>query len=307
MTKASDERLEVAKQIFERLSVMSGHTESYDQVQLLDQGDQALLYMAIFIRDGEVDRQSPFGDRVVKIYKDRTAIDMQAFENEVQALRVIHGLLNGWQHGDLKIQTPTLFCASERHMAMAMSRMPGASIQSGLASIADPAEISEAVFSALMLLWSNRILYGDLNLANILYDAPSSTISFIDPGMPAEFFRCDDVSANWFPASRDLAYLAFSVAVRLKYSFIKPFDRRRQLSFVRAILHQFLNTIPSGESQVAVVEEMRGCANIHLERLEVSLSPSGLWRLAVKRFTRRCLETMFSDLASHVASVGNAK
>lgn len=301
MTNALDRGQCLATQVLEQLPTTLNNSHEPWRINPLGQGEQALLYLA-----HKTSALENLNELVLKIYKCASANDEIAFEHEVQTLKQIHKLLNGWQHRHWTFETPALYNVSQKPLAMAMSRVRGVAIQSWLRSATMSAE-AEAVVAALKLLWSHDVLYGDLNLKNILYDPAQSVISFVDPGLPEDFFRCDNVAADWYPASRDLAYLAFSVAVSFKSTLANPSARRRQLSFVRAILLQYLYTVDCQEKQQAFINEVRSCASIHVEQLTTSFSPAGLWRMAVKRLTQRCLDAMFTSLLGTSVSVNHAR
>jgi len=302
MTNAQDRGRCLANQVLEQLQGAFKSSHEPWRVHQLGQGYQAVLYLATKTSTVETRKEL-----VVKVYKCGSAEDQTAFQNEVQTLKQLHELLNGWQYRQWTFETPELYYVSEKPLAMAMSRVRGESMQSWLRSGTTLADEAEAVVAALKFLWSHDILYGDLNLKNMLYDPSQSVISFIDPGMPEGFYRCENVTADWYPASRDLAYLAFSVAASLKSTLTNPNARRRQLTFVSAVLSQFLETIDCQSKQQAFVEEVRGCARTHVEQLTSSMSPSGLWRIAVKRLTQRCLDAMFADLIGTTGRMNHAR
>ncbi len=292
----------IAKQVLEQLPGTLENSHEPWQVSQLGQGYQADVFLATRNRTIETCKEL-----VVKVYKCVSAEGETAFENEVQTLRQFHEVLNGWHYRHWTFETPELYFVSRNPLAIAMSRVRGESLQNWLRSDPTLADESEAVVAALRCIWSRNILYGDLNLKNILYDSSQSVISFLDPGMPESFFPCEHIAADWYPASRDLAYLAFSVAASLKSTLASPAARRRQLAFVRAVFKQFLETIDSQSKQQAFIDEVRGCARTHVKHLAVSLSPSGLWRIVVKRLTQRCLDKMFNDLIGTAVGVSHVQ
>ncbi len=302
MTNALDQSRCIAKQVLEQLPGALSNAHEPWQVNQLGQGHQAVLFLATRSRVLET-----CNELVVKVYKCASAADEAAFENEVQALRQLHEMLNARQYCQWTFVTPKLYYISKNPLAMAMSRVRGECIQNWLRS--DPTLLGEAdaVVAALRIVWSQNVLYGDLNLKNVLIDGSQSVLSFIDPGMPERFFRCEQVGADWYPASRDLAYLAFSVAVGIKSTLMSPGVRKRQLAFITAILNKFLETIEYSSDRQAFIAELCGCARTHVEHLATSLSPSGLWRIAVKRLTQRCLDRLFTDLNGTAIGVNHAQ
>jgi hypothetical protein len=154
-----------------------------------------------------------------------------------------------------------------------------------------------AVIRALDLYWSREDrLYGDIHLRNILCDPDQRVLSFVDPGMPEKTWTCADVSGHWQPASRDLAYMLHYTASAVKLTLNKPILRRRERWLVTQIVREGLIWLASEEDREQLLEEIRACAASHLSRLKMSRSPSGLWRLLVKRLTARYVGQVLDEL-----------
>lgn len=265
----------------------------------MDEGEQAQLFLAQ--RENGSDGKAMIDEVVVKLYRQSSAEDRVAYLSEKHNLEVLSGLLDEREFGGWSMRSPTLYYASDTPLALVMSVLPGVPIhrwlQSNYNTVAAREPAARAILTALQTLWSQNVLYGDLNLKNVLLDPSKRTIGFIDPGLPLKFFSCDQVSSDYYPASRDLAYLLFSVAVNVKGTLRKPATRSRQWSFVKYLLKQYVESIDCRKRQAMLLEEIRSCAQVHWEALDCSWSASGLWRRMVKSITRRCLNTALEELA----------
>lgn len=296
-TVAVNARLEV-EQILKHLAEKDRAWDGRWSIRLFGQGHQAQLYSA--------QRESGSGaisdEVVVKLYKESSPADRIAFLSERHCLEVLSELLHGHALSGWSMCSPTLYYASDKPLALVMSALPGVTIKRWLKSsqnsATEQASVARAILATLQLLWSRDVMYGDLNLKNILYDPTKQTISFIDPGLPAEFYRCDQVSRDCGPASRDLAYLLFSVAVGAKSALGNPAAWSRQLLFVEMLLRQHLDWIDSSQRQAMLLDEIRLCTQVHVEGLNCSWSPAGLWRRLVKRITQSKLNCAFAQLAT---------
>lgn len=275
------------------------------QIQMIGQGYQAQLFLA------RRERPSAGGcgenEVVVKLYRESVPADRQACFSEKCGLEVLSKLLprnvcDGWV-----ICSPNLFYSSEQPLALVMSSLPGIPLDMWLHShapaVAENASIAEAVLASLQVLWSQGFMYGDLNLKNILYDAQQRKLSFIDPGLPLEYYRCQDVPEEWFPMSRDIAYLLFSVAVSVKSTLRNPASRKRQQFLVYWLVQKYFETVGSRQQQLSLLDEIRLCAATHLRELNCAWSPSGAWRYCVKQITHRSLNRTLGQLATQVHEV----
>ncbi len=270
-------------------------------IQLIGQGYQAQLFLARYGKAlvGQLDENAV----VVKLYKETLAADRQAFQCEKGGLKVLSELLPGNVCGGWSIRSPSLLYASDSPLALVMSSLPGVPLDSWLHSnvptTAEAESIVEALLASLQALWTQGFMYGDLNLKNILYDESQRSLSFIDPGLPAEYYRCDDVAREWCPMSRDLAYLLFSVAVSVKSTLRNPAARKRQQFIVSLLVRRYLDSIGSRQQQTTLLEEIRSCVETHLRELNCSWSPSGIWRQLVKQITQSRLSRTLEQLAVH--------
>ena len=282
-----------------------GETAAPWQVRMIGQGYQAQLFLA---QRGQTSAGPSAENKVVvKLYRETTPADRQACLSEKCGLETLKEMLprnvcDGWT-----ICSPTLLHTSQQPLALVMSWLPGVPLDVWLHSHAPTSagtvSISEAALACLQVLWSQNYFYGDLNLKNILYDAKQRKLGFIDPGLPLEYYRCEDVAEEWFPMSRDIAYLLFSVAVSVRSTLRNPASRKRQQSLVYLLVWKYFETIGSTQQQVRLLEEIRLCTEVHLRELNCAWSPSGIWRYFVKQITHRSLNRTFGQLAALIHEV----
>ncbi len=267
-------------------------------IKWIGQGYQARLFLAQCKRDFVV--QPVEHTVVVKLYKHAVAEDREAFLSEMNGLNILSESLpknvcDGWT-----IRSPVLLYASDNPLALVMSALTGVSLDvwlhSNVPAATEIESIVEAMLASLQVLWSEGFMYGDLNLKNILYDSAARTLSFIDPGLPAEYFRCADVSQNHCPMSRDIAYLLFSVAVSVKSTLGNPAARKRQLFVASSLVQRYFESFGSRQQQTTFLDEVRLCLETHLQELNCSWSPAGIWRHLVKQITRRSLNRTLGQL-----------
>ena len=231
------------QQVLQQLASSQAAKEVPWRVERFSQGTQAELFRVLGGPDlAQHGWPSPL---VIKLFRDASAADRAAFENEKNGLQTLRQWLPASGAEGWSLDSPRLLHASENPLALVMSAVPGVPLERWLHtqrfSPAAAEALVRALLSALQTLWDRRFLYGDINLKNILYDAAEQRLCFVDPGLPAEYFRCPDVPQEWYPMSRDLAYLLYSVAVNVKHTLARPAARNRQL-----LLVSLLVGIPAG-------------------------------------------------------------
>ncbi len=242
---------------------------------------------------------------VVKIY-DRSVPELaQAIDGEFHTLGDLSRHVDGRTIDGWSIHTPTPLFKSSAPYAIVMTAVPGEGLHTLLPkadeATADILETcADAVMAALRPFWSETgRIYGDLHFENILCDAQSKCISFVDPGTPQKSWTCRDVPGLWYPASRDLAYLLFDV-VSSSYRVASGNRRgaRRQRRLVEKLVRSFVDSVSSIANRRSLMDEIRGCVGMHLSRLRVSLSPAGLWRRWIRYFAARRIDAILDRLAA---------
>jgi hypothetical protein len=259
----------------------------------LGEGAQAETY-SIRARDR---RPSPEADPdlVFKLYRAAVPGPGFAAADEFDALARLHATLNGRVIGGWRVRTPEPLFLGDSPAGLIMTRVPGRSINAYLAEAGGPrtqvlASLADAVAVALGSYWrgSGRI-YGDIDFNNILIDPESRTLSFVDPGMPGEEYLCEAATRDWFPASRDLAYMLFEVAVSVRLYLGNRVARRCQAGLIEAIVLAFAEGIGLGAERHRLLDEIHACTRIHLARIRAGWTPTGAWRLFLKGHASRSL------------------
>jgi hypothetical protein len=137
-----------------------------------------------------------------------------------------------------------------------------------------------------------------VNLRNTICDAPSKTLYFLDPGPPNSEYECENVSRNFYPYSRDLAYLLFEVATtNVKLCLTSPSRANRRLQFAKGVLRGCCCS-PHGISISALCDELRSCGEVNLARLERGAGLRGWWRSLVKRNAESTMARAIHELRS---------
>ncbi len=207
-------------------------------------------------------------------------------------------VIRGWR---IRVPHPLFKCSEP--FALVMTVVPGEPLYTLLQSTDDAnAEVIEssadAMIGALRPLWfeSGR-LYGDLHFENIMCDVHSRSVSFVDGGTPQRSWMCDSVAAALYPASRDLAYLLFDVVTScVRVSLHNPRGAARQTRLVERILAAFLKEVKSSHDRRALLEEIRGCITLHMERVGTSWKPCGVWRRVVHFIASRKIAVILRKL-----------
>lgn len=253
-------------------------------VRQLAVGGQARLYLADTACDQRV---------VVKAFDPSMPQVADAFADACASLEIAHRALDGKRFGGWTIRIPRVLHRSPRDLAFVMTYAPGQSVFSLLDGdewdAGQTTEIAVAIASAMQHFWSVAARpYGDMNLHNVLRDQASRALWMVDCGIPASRWRCDDVSARWAPASRDLGYLLYFGASSVRATLGKPRVRRRQKEVGEQIVRHCAALIACGEID-SFLNEVHACARVHLGALQASFSPGGIWRWIVRREAARSL------------------
>jgi tRNA A-37 threonylcarbamoyl transferase component Bud32 len=269
-------------------------------IEPLNEGIQASLF-SVHRKDGQLIGKSS-STVAVKLYKPTAQLDSAMVRRQFDALAQFHAKLHGRTMHGWKICTPVPLFRSESPRALVMTIVPGESLNSLLAT-ADAVKpetlesITHAVVAALERLWLiEGQLHGDLNFDNILCDEATRTLALIDAGVIDKAVLCEEVSRQWYPASRDLAYLLFDTTVSLKKILGNPAARRRQQGLLERLLRVFLKRIGSAGAQQSLLDEVEACVQAQFERLQVLWSPRGLWRLFLRQTASRRIERILERL-----------
>jgi O-antigen/teichoic acid export membrane protein len=240
---------------------------------------------------------------VVKLYKPKERIGQQFVRNQFSALARLHGVAN-----DRVIEGWTLLIPKPQHLcdpppALVMSWVPGETFEQCLQSGDDitPEALetaARAVAAALKSYWSLGQPYGDLAVGNMLGDLRGRTIGLIDLGVPPVFPR--DAFCRWYPACQDLAYLVYDLSTEIELG--NHSARLRKEMFVVGILRAVFETIDCLEDKRQLLLEIRFYLRAHLDTLEVSWSPQGLWHGIIRKLASRRIEQILAELGSEMTA-----
>jgi len=240
---------------------------------------------------------------VIKLYKAGWPELETVARDEFESLARLAERLNGRAVEGWTLASPMPVERCDDPHALVMTWIPGHPLQRVLQSASgldgDAREsISKAIVSAMELYWRGEPrIYGDINLENIMCDPAERILGFVDPGMPEKSYLCQNVSTEWFPRSRDLAYMLFDGCVALRASETQQ-GRLRQRQLLESVLRRFAGQTADANARERLLNEIRACTRVHLKRIPVSRSPASLWRMFVRRSLARTIDATLERLAS---------
>lgn len=275
-------------------------------IEQLGEGEQARVF-----RLRSPDRQPIWRkccDLVIKLYKSAAESNVDMVRGQFQSLHQLHARLNGSVIHGWRIHTPEPVHQSEQPLALVMTMVPGRPLNCWLESAGTPEiieSIAQAVAGAMDRFWSvDSQIYGDPNFDNILCDDSTRSLSFIDPGVLASAFLCNDVARIWYPASRDLAYMLFDTEVAIKRNLGNRGARQRQRWLIEGVLQAFLEQIESVSERIGLLSEIESCARVYLAELQSSWSARGLWRMLLRSIASRRIEVLLHRLRTDAVAYG---
>lgn len=238
---------------------------------------------------------------VLKVFHSTEEGVEAAVRDEYQALHQLYKLLHGADVQGWRIHCPQPLHLFEEPLAVLMTAVPGRPLSHFLrAGEQLPREklaaVGRAVMAAMDRYWrlSGRI-YGDINFHNILCDPRRKSLSLVDPGMAMRSWLCEGVGRKWYPASRDAAYMLYSVACAVKSTLGNRAARNREKWLVRLMLRTHLETI-APSARAGLLDEIHACARIHVAGINGSWSPAGVWRAIVRKAADRCISEILGSL-----------
>jgi len=294
----SDSRSAPLTRVLQQITQSSEHPGWL--IEQVDEGVQAKVY-AVRSQNRQPIWQT-YNNFLIKLYKPDAAPNVELVRAQFDSLSRLHAVLNGRTISGWKTFTPAALFVCESPLALVMTEIPGTMLslclETGDNVTPEVLEsVSRAVVTAMETCWSMGQLHGDLHLDNILCDIVNRDLSFIDLGAPPNFLSlCDNITKCWYPASRDLGFLLFNTAVRVRSTIGKPRARLRQHMFVENVLRVFIETIGPFEDKQALLDEIHACARAHLRSLDLSLSPRGLWHLVLRPVTSHRIDRLIARL-----------
>ena len=239
---------------------------------------------------------------VIKLYKPRWPQLEAVARDEFESLGRLAERLNGRTIEGWTLATPIPVERCDGPHALVMTWVPGVPLQRILQTDgpldAEALEsISKAIVAAMEVYWPDEPrVYGDINLENIMCDPAERILGFVDPGMPEKSYLCESVSTEWFPRSRDLAYMLFDGCVALRATSTQR-GRSRQSQLLESVLRRFVGQTADANARERLLNEIRACTRVHLKRIRVSHSPASLWRIILRRSLARSIDGILERLA----------
>jgi hypothetical protein len=300
MKKSSDSVSATVVDVLQQFTQCS--QESNWVIEQHDGGAQASIFV-VRRCDGEPIRQRHH-ELVVKLYKSTGRQSVEVARDQFESLSRLHAQLNGSTVEGWKIDSPAPLYRCERPAALVMTMVPGRPLThclrtAGQVTAESIESIADAIVVVMERFWqADGGLYGELNFDNILCDVSRKRLSFVDPGSLEKVFLCDTVTKHWFPASRDLAYLLYDTETSVRTTIGNPGARQRQKRLAEKILRAFMKRAEHGYRNEYLLDEIGGCARMHLNRIKASWSPRGIWRSFVKQTASRSIDQTLGRLKS---------
>jgi O-antigen/teichoic acid export membrane protein len=239
---------------------------------------------------------------VIKLYKPETAtIDLA--DAQFDSLSRLYSMLDGLTVNSWKITTPKPLQVCKSPLALVMTAVSGKKDLKSCAATDDDLTpevlqaIARVIVAALTESWSRGQLHGDLALQNVLYDARTRNLSFIDPGTRECCNVCNDTTTSFRPAALELGHIVRDLGTDVRDIIGNPVARFRRQIFVEHALRAFFETIDSLQERQQALDEIRSCAQAHLSKvLKPSRSFRGLWHRLLTQFVVRRMDAMLANL-----------
>lgn len=242
---------------------------------------------------------------VVKLYKPGWPQLENVATDEFESLARLAERLNGRSIEGWTLATPIPVERCDDPHALVMTWIPGLPLQRilqtrGPLDAQALESISKAIVAAMEIYWPDEPrIYGDINLENIMCHPAERVLGFVDPGMPEKSYLCESVNTEWFPRSRDLAYMLFDGCVALRATRTQQ-GRSAQSQLLESVLRRFVGQTADADARERLLNEIRACARVHLRRIPVSHSPASLWRILLRRSLARTIDGILERLASEM-------
>jgi hypothetical protein len=149
-----------------------------------------------------------------------------------------------------------------------------------------------AFSAALMNLWAAGLCHGDLNLANVLCEESTHSLSLVDCGPKSECHAYAEARCRRDLATHDLAHLLAHEGATLWETWGRPNRRRQRQLFVEGVLRAVLAAEPSHADKAAFLYELRPCAQAHLAEAASIYTRFGLWHLLKRNMALRRIDTI---------------
>lgn len=227
----------------------SASTKAISSVELLVVGKHGRVF--------RVD-QSGGSPMVFKFYETDLDLALVKRTGEAKAVSNMHQALgHKTSVASWTVRAPALIGETADPSCLVTDFVEGVTVDKWLRDANDALyhEHRDALAKSIALAWSHywsnqKEVIGDVNYFNVMVDISNQEVAIIDPGMPHAYYLCPSVEKAFFPASRDLAYLAWELTlgnVRRTASGEWRAVRRRKDLFQRIMLAAIAAVSPEKE------------------------------------------------------------
>jgi O-antigen/teichoic acid export membrane protein len=232
----------------------------------LDEGDHAVIYRV------QSQSQQPiwrtYHSLIIKLYKPAAPLKPEIVQAQFDALSRLHAALDGRTVAGWKISAPRPLSICNAPLALVMTAVPGRALKSCAAADDLAPEVLDAAarafVGAMQECWSRDEVHGDLAPRNILCDAQTRHLSFVDPGTPESCHVCNGTAKRRHPAVLDLAHVLWELGTDVMDTIGDPIARLRRQMFAENAARAFVATIGQAEDKQHVLNEIRACAHAHM-------------------------------------------
>jgi hypothetical protein len=240
---------------------------------------------------------------VVKMYKPDAAVALETVQAQFEALSTLHAALDGSHANGWKISVPRPLYVCKAPLALVMTAVPGAQIETCVAQGNAPAapvllEVGRAAATAMQACWSRGRRHGDFGIQNLLFDMESKELSLIDAGTADSCYACNGGGQDNSTAA-DVAHLLCSVASDMM-DLVNSQSARiaKQVVAESALLVVIENA--DADQKRRLLSEIWDCFQEHLPQwFQPSWSPKGVLHRFAAQVARNRVRSMLSRVNSH--------
>lgn len=225
---------------------------------------------------------------VVKEFRLTPGVEA-AVEEERAALARLETLVDSQEIRGWTVRVPKVVAVSWQPPGLALTRVPGSSIDDLIQrGWVPPAEVSAVFAEVFQRYWrSCGHPLGDVNLKNLLCDPESRQLAIVDPGTPGGIPEQTEGRFQFAPASLDLGCLLHEVlSTNVLLGFVGRAKVRTRLGFTRSVIETCMLDF---DNPLAFVEETAQCAAAFLRRVSGGSAIRSRWRMAVRRRAHHAL------------------
>jgi hypothetical protein len=244
------------------------------------------------------------GAYIIKLY--RPDQDIKEIRAQYESFRRLHATFNGRVFYGWSICIPAPVLASEEPRALVMTWASGRKLITCLYNRTATKEMEHpatlAFSAAMMNLWAAGLCHGDLNLANVLCDEQTHSLSFVDCGPKSECHVYAEARCRRDLTSHDLAHLLAHEGSTLWETWGRPNRRRQRQLFVEGVLRAVLAAEPSYVDKTAFLSELSSCARAHLAEPAPVYTRFGLWQLLKRNMALRRMNAILERIEQEIGS-----